>query len=335
MKASASAIGPSRSRIDSGITPDSDRSTSTRCHHSDCMRSISNGSMRATDPSSSSEPRPTVAPRPWGRPPSEAPDPGSPAPARRAPPPGRHERGAEDLKYPPAGLLDHDLQCRPVPRGQLELDHHVGRSARDEAVAPGISEPAVAPSLAHQPLDALRVGTLQPVLHPREHEERTRDAVRPGYLDRRAVQASATAGRCLVSLTERREVHDADHWLVVHREGDQVRPDLDAVGEVLGPIDRVHDPATVAGALGAPLLAENAVVRVALVDRGSDRFLDRDVGLGDRAPIRLETDLERATEEAEADRARTLGQSVRELELLLVHARTLPARGSRALGRSC
>jgi hypothetical protein len=68
-------------------------------------------------------------------------------------------------------------------------------------------------------------------------------------MDRGAVQAGAPAAGSVVPLAERRQVHDAEHRLVVHGEGDQVRPDLDAVREVLGPIDRIDDPSPPALAL--------------------------------------------------------------------------------------
>jgi hypothetical protein len=84
-----------------------------------------------------------------------------------------------------------------------------------------------------------------------------------------------TAAGGVVALAERREVHDAHHRLLVHGERDQVRPDLDAVGEVLRPVDRIDDPPSPALALAGrpprPGRCRGEALLHGLPDRGLDR----------------------------------------------------------------
>src|SRR5262245_24606654 len=162
---------------------------------------------------------------------------------------GRQDRPAVDERRPveladlPARLLDDHLQGGEVPRRELQLDHHVGRAPGYQAVPPGVAEPPVPPRLPYQGLSAGRVLADQPVLHPGEHHEGPGDTIRARDADRLAVQPGAVAHPRLVALAERRQVHDADDGLLVDGKGDQVGPDLDAVGEVLRAVDRVDDPA--------------------------------------------------------------------------------------------
>src|SRR5919204_1597416 len=67
-------------------------------------------------------------------------------PARGEARAARRERAAVELGHHPAGLTHDRLERGVVPLLHLRVDHHLGRPAGDEHVAPEVAQAAVAPA---------------------------------------------------------------------------------------------------------------------------------------------------------------------------------------------
>jgi hypothetical protein len=154
-------------------------------------------------------------------------------------------------------------------------------------------------------------------------------------VDRHPVQRGARPLETRVALAERRRAHDPEDGLPLHREGDQRGPDLDPVGEVPRPVDRVDDPSALAPLLEPPLLAEHRVLRVPIVDGAAHHLLDREIGLRHGALIGLDPDLEGAAEQLEGDLVRSVRELMGEGEFGLEHAWEGTASGHGRRRRGC
>src|SRR5438132_1365828 len=96
----------------------------------------------------------------------------------------------------------------------------------------------------------------------------------------------------------------------------QKRPEQrDAANEVVGPVDGIDVPADggIAG-LGAELLANHAVVRIAVREPRSDGALDLLVGGGHERSVRLGRDLEIAPEKTNGRFVRLVARCQREVD---------------------
>src|SRR5436190_41051 len=118
-----------------------------------------------------------------------------------------------------------------------------------------------------------------------------------------------------VAPVERRIVADADDDLARDLERDQRRPPRLAGREAQRSVDRVDDPAALAVAARAALLAEDRVARPLAREPLAELVLDRLVDLGHDAAIGLEALLERPAETRERDLARGVGEAQREIEI--------------------
>ena len=89
-----------------------------------------------------------------------------------------------------------------------------------------------------------------------------------------------------------------------------------AAQEVRGAVDRVDDPLPGRVALGAELLAEDAVARAGLGEPVADGAFDREIGLGDRRAVgfRLHVEVDGA-EPGERDGVGEVGEFEGEIEV--------------------
>ena len=126
-------------------------------------------------------------------------------------------------------------------------------------------------------------------------------------------------------------VDDADQLHVSMMEGQHGAERRDAVDELLGPVDGVHDPLERAvGPRGRILLADHAVVGEPASDELAQATLDRAIGLRDERGVGLRLHVEAALEGRLHDPARFVRQLDRRgMVALDVAGRDLRGRLSR------
>lgn len=174
--------------------------------------------------------------------------------------------------------------CR-IPRGEPRVDVGVELTVRDA--------PEVGDGRAHA-AEAAHTGVQQH--HGDLGAERAiRRLLREVHADDRLRKLAGGAHRARdVRLAEQRgdiaspvrEGDRAEHGLTFAHERDATGVVRDAMTEVLGPVERVHDPdgLMVAVAIEVPvrrLLGEDQVVGEVRGELLADEFVDREVGLGD------------------------------------------------------
>ena len=197
-----------------------------------------------------------------------------------------------------AARLAHDhVHGRHVVHLQLGLGGQVDGPLRDEHVGPEVAVGPGPPHPPHQRDEVVHLAALLPAVQGRVGQRRVLEAAYVGDvalrgLEQRAAGPRAVARRGPPAPLELRGRHDAEHDLVVDGERDQGGPDGDAADEVLRAVDRVHDPAPLAVAGRALLLAGHRVPRPDPRQGAADGLLDGLVGVGDRRQVGLAHDVQ-------------------------------------------
>ena len=115
---------------------------------------------------------------------------------------------------------------------------------------------------------------------------------------RGAVGETSEAPSRVHRLAEGGQVDDADERAVLVLDRQQVRVQRHAVGERLGAVDRIDDPAPAAASLEHTLLlTDHRVVGMELGEALADQAFGAAVGLGDGGPVALRVDGEIARPE--------------------------------------
>src|SRR3990172_444683 len=203
-------------------------------------------------------------------------------------------RPAGEVGEPAAGLLDEDLHRRRVPGLEVGLGGDLRLPRRYHAVAVVVAEAALARGRVHEALEPCPVPRGAQDVQARVDQERVLHRGARRDLDPFAIGPGALALARPEELARHRIVDHARRHLPVLLEGDQHGPDGDVPDEVLGPVDRVDDPAPRGRALLAELLAEEAAAGRGAREDGADRLLRLLVRLGDRGLVGLDRDLEAA-----------------------------------------
>jgi hypothetical protein len=145
----------------------------------------------------------------------------------------------------------------------------------------------------------------------REAEDSVLDPLHAGDVDRLAACVRAGAAHGPPAPPECRGGDDPEPQRTPLLERDQRRPDRNPTGVVARAVDRVDDPAALAGAARPELLAEDAVGGPGRGETCAQVALDGAVGLGDGRQVGLRLDGEVGGPEA---RQRDRVGRVRELE---------------------
>ena len=222
-----------------------------------------------------------------------------------------------------AARLAHDhVDGRHVVHLQLGLGGQVDGALGDEHVGPEVAVGPGPPDPPHQRDEVVHLAALLPAVQGRVGQRRVLEAAYVGDvalrgLEQRAAGPRAVAGRGPPAPLELRGRDDAEHDLVVDGERDQGGPDGDAADEVLGAVDRVHDPAPLAVAGRALLLAGDGVPRPDPRQGAADGLLDGLVGVGDRRQVGLAHDVQvEGLEPVRGRGVRIIGEDVREAQIV-------------------
>ena len=157
------------------------------------------------------------------------------------------ERRAVELGHRPARLADDRLERQVVPHGDDRVDHHLGRPAGHEHVAPEVAQAALAPAALGQLPVEIEPAVPGHAAKARRGDDRLVER-RLANRDRLAVHPRAGAVGGLVGLAQGRDVAHAEHRAAVDPEADEGRPQRDPDHVAVRRVDRVDHPGAGAGA---------------------------------------------------------------------------------------
>lgn len=198
---------------------------------------------------------------------------------------------AIEVRVLASGFFDNQSRSGDVPRSRSEEDRRLAPTHRD------LNRRVLRwyyGSGCHR--DTVRGSDISVVAAPRQ---RRHDDAAPVYVDP-AIDAEPSRGSLLVgcgvgaaatycseSSAEDGRVGDADDDVAVDLEGDERSPLGSAGREAIGSVDTVDDPTAVAEPGQSALLAEDGVSWPIGCQHCSKRVLDRFIGVGHDAAVRL------------------------------------------------
>ena len=169
----------------------------------------------------------------------------------------------------------------------------VGPARRDHAVGVAVAAVERLPRRQPHALEG-RPAAVAEIVRRARRQRGQRQLGAGARAHRLAVHHGRMAAGADPALAERRMIDDAEHrppLLQQRDQGAEGRPPRD---ERFGAVDRIEDPHELGvAAVGAMLLADDAVRRIALADQLADRRLGLAVGERDRALVRLGLDRRR------------------------------------------
>ena len=195
-------------------------------------------------------------------------------------------------REPAAGLAHDHVERGHVVDLELRLRGDVDGTLGEQHVGPEVAVRPGAPAAPRQRQEVVEQAALVPAGERGVGQRGVLEAayvgdLAPGRLEQRPAGPGAVAGRGPPATLELRGGDHAEHHLVVDDEGDERGPDRHAADEVLGAVDRVDDPASLAVPGRALLLAGDRVAGAHPRQRAPDALLDRLVGVGDRGEVGL------------------------------------------------
>ncbi|CAD5138930.1 protein of unknown function [Microbacterium sp. Nx66] len=232
----------------------------------------------------------------------------------------RDRLGTVESRHAPTRLVDDGHGGGDVVFLHIELGDGFQSSLRQEHVRIDIAVRPIAPDVLAQTQQGVQLPGVAPLGDALETHAgliQRRDGG-GGEASLRAVidGPGAVSRRRPPPSTERRHADHADPWHTVDRESDHRAPQRDAPEEVRRAVDRIDDPLPRGAALGAELLAEDAVVGTFLLEESADRALRGEVGVGHVGVIRLRGDHQiGSVEPGERLRVRGVGEAKGELEI--------------------
>lgn len=192
----------------------------------------------------------------------------------------------------PACLAHHRHQGRHVVELQFGFERGVHRALGQQRIGVEVAVAAGAPGGLQQLKQPVELAGILPAVQRGVGQRRVGQLAHPGDADlaggggadlgARLGDERAQPGGRVPAAGQRRGGDDPEHRLVVDKQRDQRGPHRHAAHEVLGPVDRVDDPAARGVPVHAELLAEHGVLRAVLGQLREDQLLGAAVGVGDR-----------------------------------------------------